>query len=186
MPTKMPNYPAMIRSGDLVFRQGRGIFSGIFRNVGNVASPFSHVGILYIESKNIFVIHTEASELTGVGFAKKEPLSKFISNRNAKSYKFYRVVGLDSSGINTMLKTALKYVRDKVPFDTEFNLKDSGKLYCTELVYKAYKTARINLVKKPSVIQVPTYYGIKEIETIPIGLLVKSSVIKPIQYERGD
>jgi len=179
-PEKMPFDVEMIRSGDLVFRKGRGIFSDIFKKIGDIDSPFSHVGIVYIEGNDVFTIHTEASELTGVGCAKKEQLSKFIDSRNAVTYAFYSIDGLGSASIKQVLKTALKYVNDKIPFDTKFNLRDDDKLYCTELVYKAFKTVGIDLVGKPNMIQVPNFNSLKKIEAIPVGQLLKSELIKLI------
>lgn len=178
----------MIRNGDLVFRKGRGLFSDIFKDIGEIDSPFSHVGIVYIEGNDVFAIHTEASELTGVGCAKKELLSTFVSSSNAQTYDFYRVNGLGSAGIKSVLKTALEYVTDKIPFDTKFNMKDNGRLYCTELVYKAYKVAGINLVKGPNMIQVPSIDGLKTLEAITVGQLLESEFINliPITKRRSE
>ncbi len=179
-PERIPFDIGIIKNGDLVFRQGRGIFSDIFKNIGETDSPFSHVGIVYKDGNDIFVIHTEANELTGVGFAKKEKLSDFISNSNSVTYDFYRIDDFRSARIQSVLKAALKYVNDKIPFDTDFNLRDNDRLYCTELVYKAFKSAGINLVGKPSMIQVPSLSGLHKLEAIPIGQLLNSESIKLI------
>ncbi len=176
--------PSSIRNGDLVFRLGRGIFSNFFKDIGDTSSPFSHVGIAYIENNSIFVIHTEASELTGVGVAKKERLSEFIGADNAKRYQFFRVAGPDDFSMDIVLRTALKYVSDQVPFDTGFDLTDSDRLYCSELVYKAYKAAGVSLVEEPAIIQISGYEGGRKIEAITIGQLVNSSIIKPIHHSR--
>jgi len=181
---KVPLDVKMIRSGDLVFRQGRGIFSELFRNIGDVDSQFSHVGVVYKENKGVHVIHTEASELTGIGAAKIEPLSDFISDSNAKKFAFYRVKGLNIEGAGLVLNTALKYVADRIPFDSDFNLSDNDKLYCTELVYKAYKTAGIYLVKKPSIIELPWFSSLKNFEAITIGQLLKSTAVKFIKTQK--
>jgi len=174
----------MIKSGDLVFRQGRGIFSELFRNIGDVETQFSHVGIVYKEKKGVFAIHTEANELTGVGFAKIEPLSNFVSNHNAIRYAFYRIEGLDNKRTKAVLRETLKYVRDKIPFDSDFNLRNSDRLYCTELVYKAYKSAGIRLVGKPSIIQLPGFSNLKNFEAITIGQLVESPSVQFIKTQK--
>ena len=183
-PERIPFDIEIIKTGDLIFRQGRGIFSDIFRNIGETDSPFSHVGIVYKDGNDIFVIHTEANELTGVGFAKKEKLSDFISNSNSVTYDFYRIDDFRSARIQSVLEAALKYVNDKIPFDTDFNLRGNDKLYCTELVYKAFKSAGINLVEKPSMIQVPSLSGLHKLEAITIGQLLKSESIKLISTRK--
>jgi len=177
----------MIKSGDLVFRQGRGIFSELFSNIGDVDSIFSHVGIVYKEKNDVFVIHTEANEFTGVGFAKVEPLSSFISRSNSITYDFYRVKELNNKNENIVLKTALKYVANKIPFDINFNLKDSDKLYCSELVYKAYKSAGISIIDKPTIIQLPGFSRPKAFKAVTIGQLMRSGAVKFIQTKKiGD
>ena len=41
---------------------------------------------------------------------------------------------------------ALTYVRDALPFDDRFNLESADRMYCTELVWRAYLKAGIDLV----------------------------------------
>lgn len=179
-PEKVPFDLAMIRSGDLIFRQGRGIFSEFFRNVGEVDSPYSHVGIIYVKNNNVFVIHTEANEMTGIGFAKKDKLVDFISNNNALTYGLFRIKGLGNKDAESVLKTALAYVSNKIPFDADFNLKSSDSLYCTELVYKAYKSAGFDLVEYPLIIHLPVLNGLLNLKAITVGQLVESEAIKLI------
>lgn len=180
---KVPLDVEMIKSGDLVFRQGRGIFSELFMNIGDVDSQFSHVGVVYKEKNVAHVIHTEANEFTGIGLAKIELLSDFVSDSNAIRYAFYRVKGLNNERAEHVVNTALKYVTDKIPFDSEFNLQDNNKLYCTELVYKAYKLAGVRLVEKPSIIQFPGLSLFKKFEAITVGQLLKSRAVKFIKAQ---
>ncbi len=184
---KTPLKLEMIRSGDLVFRQGRGFFSELFSNIGDIDSIFSHVGIVYKGKNDVFVIHTEANEFTGVGFARIEPLSSFISNRNSITYDFYRVKDLDNKNETLVLETALKYVAEKIPFDINFNLKDNDKLYCSELVYKAYKSAGISIIDTPAIIQLPGFSRSEAFKAITIGQLMRSGAVKFIQTKKiGD
>ncbi len=180
----IPAVPATIKSGDLVFRRGRGIFSEIFRDIGGTGSPFSHVGIVYIDNSSIFVLHTEANELTGIGHARKEKIDSFISKEHALSYAFFRVTGLDADGRASVLETALEYVRNRVPFDTSFSLEGDDRLYCSELVYKAFKSAQIYLVDSPSILRIPGFSVSGTLEAITIAQLLKSSNIQPIPIEK--
>jgi len=177
MEVKIPFDLGIIRSGDLVFRQGRGIFSGLFRNVGEVPSPYSHVGIIYVEKEDVFVIHSEANDVTGIGFSKKDNLYDFIDPTNALTYGFFRVKGLNANDAQYVLGTALAYVINRTPFDADFNLENDS-LYCTELVYKAYKSAGINLVRHPLTIQLPFVKGFIPFRAITVGQLVQSDTIQ--------
>lgn len=172
----------LIKNGDIVFRQGTGIFSYLFRNIGGEYSAFSHVGIVYFENNKVFVIHTEANDLTGIGFAKTEELSVFINACNASKHAFYRVQNLASYETATVLDSALKYVNDKIPFDTDFDLTNEDRLYCTELVYKAFKSIGCDLVRAPKKIQCIS--GLKAFEAITIGQLLASNKLKLIQNDK--
>jgi hypothetical protein len=180
LPQKMRSDLTKINNGDLIFRKGRGVFSDIFRNIGGEDSPFSHVGIIYLENNEVLVIHTEASEVTGIGYAKKEKLNDFISVANATKYAFYRVQDIESNEIDSIVHLALSYVSNSIPFDTDFDLMDDDRLYCTELVYKAFKSVGFNILEKPNKIKIPSVSGMKNIEAITIGQLLKSEKIKSI------
>ena len=175
---QIPFDSEIFRSGARIFRQGRGIFSEFFRNVGELNSPYSHVGIIYMENNNVFVIHTEANEVTGLGFAKKDELTNFISKTNAFSSGLYRIKNLGSKDAESVMKTALGYVRNKIPFDTDFDLNSSCSLYCTELVDMAYKSVGINLVEHPYIIQFPIINRLLNREVITVGQLVESNAIE--------
>lgn len=142
----------LFKNGDLILRKGYGLFSNIFCSIGNQKSPYSHVGIIYKVDKEVYVIHTEANEITGIGFAKKEHLNTFLEN--ASSAALYRVNALKNIDRESIVSSAMKYVRDKIPFDMDFNLHDDAKLYCTELVYKAFKANGFNIFGSPSLINV--------------------------------
>jgi hypothetical protein len=174
----------LITNGDLVFRQGTGIFSYLCRNIGGEPSTFSHVGIVYFENNKAFVIHTEANDLTGIGFAKKEELSIFISASNSSKHAFYRVQNLSSNQIEGVLDSAFKYVSDSIPFDTDFDLTNDHKLYCTELVYKAFKSIGCKLVRMHRKIDAQYVSRSKAFEVITIGQLLSSKKVKLIQYDR--
>lgn len=116
---------------------------------------FSHVGIIQIRESGVYVIHTEASELTGVGFAKIEPIEVFLNDDNAFFGSLYRLNDKPEAYGEAAVKNAVSFVKAEVPFDTAFDLGTQGRLYCTELVWLAYKKAGIDLVKEMDVLQTP-------------------------------
>ena len=56
----------------------------------------------------------------------------------------YRVRDTERAAEVASLK-ALEYYRNKIPFDTGFDIEDSGRLYCTELIWQVYMHAGIDL-----------------------------------------
>lgn len=127
----LPFDTGVLRHGDLICRYGDGFFSKYFRMVSDSVSDFSHVGFVHISGDSIHVIHSEASELTFVGFVHRDPLELFLKDVN--SWGIYRLDQPDSIK-NLMMDIAYDYHRKKVPFDMDFSLKDDSELYCTELI----------------------------------------------------
>ncbi len=172
--------PPGLRSGDLVFRAGRGIFSDLFRNIGEYRAAFSHVGIVYYQGGRAYVLHTEASELTGIGHARRDSLKDFIGEENASAYGFYRVEGLNEERRRLVVDKALQYVREQVPFDVSFDLNTDDKLYCSELVYKAFRAAKMDLVDAAWRFQVFGWPETGSREVISISQLISAGNIHPI------
>lgn len=135
-----------LRSGDVVCRQGRGFFSKYFRAFASQEQRYSHIGIIEVVRDSVFVIHTEASELTGVGAVKREPLARFL--KHSAVFGFYRIDGADSL-CRKIVARANEYYRQKVPFDLNFDAADDSELYCTELVAKTLNYAFDSILIKP-------------------------------------
>lgn len=133
-----------LRQASLVCRAGNGFFSGFFRRYGSQAQRYSHIGILSIEQGQAFVYHAEASELTGVGSVRREPLSIFLDG--IKTYAFYDMP-YDSSAKENILDTVKAYHHRHTPFDLNFDNANDKEVYCTELIAVA-----INKVMKQAVI----------------------------------
>lgn len=136
-----------VQNGDLIFRRGRSIESQIvLLSDGN--SDYSHVGIIYIKNKEPFVIHSvpakngEESELI-----KMEGVEEFLSKDKATRFAVFR---LADSLINIAAR-ASEFAYDcylkKYYFDNQYDLLSDKKLYCTELIWKAYKNAGVDIVQ---------------------------------------
>ena len=124
--------PSGISDGDLICRLGNGFFSGYFQRLNGKDCRFSHIGILSCEGDSVFVYHSEASELTGVGQVMKTPFEEFA--KDALEWEIFpfgdSVVGAE------VVKRAEFYRRKSTPFDLDFDLSNDSALYCTELVAK--------------------------------------------------
>ena len=168
----------IFNNGDLISRKGHGIFSDIFSSIGKGESPYSHVGIINKINNEVFVIHTEANEITGIGFAKEDCLIDFINN--ASSAALYRVKRVSSNKRQSIVLNALRYVRDKIPFDTDFDLSSDNKLYCTELVYKAFRDSGLNILGSPSIIRVSLFGSQINKKVITIEQLLEQDALELI------
>lgn len=134
-----------IKNGDLVLRCGRSIESFTVYTADN-NSEFSHIGIISIENNMSYVIHAVPCN---DNLIKKEKLTDFISPKFASTYAIYRT-NFNTSILKKVVNQAQLFRIKKYTFDTNYDLKTNTKLYCTELVLKAFQNTGIQLNIKPS------------------------------------
>ncbi len=108
-------------------------------------SYYSHVGIISIEDGDSLVVHVAPNEDEEIsGLVQIEALGRFSRVSNASAIRVMRVsdpiVALRASSI------AKTYYQEGITFDDDFSLDSDSSMYCTELVWKAYKQAGIDLI----------------------------------------
>jgi hypothetical protein len=152
---------ATYASGDILCRYGDGVFSRYFSAAASKASVYSHVGIVACKGDSVYVYHVEASELTGVGVVKKEPLADFLSA--ITTYGLYRS-SFSPDITAKMVTQAVVYYQRKIPFDLAFDASNDRKLYCTELVADCINHATSDSTIKPGLqIRHRLFYSIDDI-----------------------
>ena len=133
-----------LKAGDLVFRRGRSLTSRMVL-AADQRSAYSHVGIVVLTDDGPRVVHA----IPGEDFDEPmplqvEPVASFTEAASAVSIRRLKEAGADyaehAAGI------ALSYVHDSVLFDADFNLQSRDAMYCTELVWHAYRDAGLDLV----------------------------------------
>lgn len=176
MPTTQPprSFPPFLRDGDIVFRMGRGLFSPIWGRVGAHSVPYSHVGI-FVEGKGGgHIIHTEANEFTGNGYAREEPFAVFLGKPRAASGTVFRPRALLRDDQRKMVVQAAQgYVQNRIPFDVEFDLATHDRLYCSELIWRAFKSVGIELAPRHDVLEPTPFLGGKRREIISLNNLLE-------------
>lgn len=136
-----------LRSGDIVCRLGNGFFSNYFRKYASKEQRYSHIGIVEVTGDTVFVIHTEASELTGIGYAKREPIADFV--KGVTAFGCYRLQS-DKELREKFVKKGKSYYLKHTAFDLDFDATDDAKVYCTELVATALNDAFDRKLIKPN------------------------------------
>jgi len=140
------NFESKLQSGDLVFRRGISPESYVVIATDR-KSRFSHVGILVKENNDWYVIHAVPGEnKKGPDFIKKEKLAEFLAPQKASSFAIYR--SKFPKAVNeSAARHALQFYTNRLLFDNNYDLTTDDKLYCTELVIKAFNQTYLNLKK---------------------------------------
>ena len=121
---------SLFHSGDIIFRDGRGIISNAFKKFSLTDPRYSHAGIIHKENGKTFVYHIIGGHEDKN--MKKEPLTEFCNHIQANAFAVYRT-NLDGDKIDFFAK---HYYEKNIKFDNDFNLNTDDKMYCTELIYK--------------------------------------------------
>lgn len=153
--------PATLNKGDVVVRKGNGYFSSFFMKLGSQEKKYSHIGLIDKVGDSLFVIHIEASELTGQGEVLREPITAFL--KDIETYAFYANM-LSASQQQAVVSQATAYYKAKVAFDLEFDSANDEKLYCSELVAKSINKAIDSIIIQPTLqYKEVLFYGLDDI-----------------------
>lgn len=133
------------QNGDLVFRKGVGMASRFITNTDK-SGVYSHVGIMVSKNNDWYVVHAVPGENKKgePETIKMETPEVFFCRKRAKSGAVMRVIEPGSFG-ETAAKLATSIFERGITFDHEYNLDDTLKMYCTELVWHAYMQAGIDI-----------------------------------------
>ncbi len=133
-----------LHNGDLILRCGRSAESFAIY-LADANTDFTHIGIISIENDILYVIHAVPSK---TNLVQKERLTNFLNSKNTSKFAIYRS-NFNEVYLDKVVKTANSYYLNKYEFDNEYDLNTNAKLYCTELILKAFKNAGILLNIKP-------------------------------------
>lgn len=137
--------PDTWQTSDVIFVEGTSLRSSVVRFLEFGRTDYSHVGLIVLQDGTPFVIHADPK----LGRVIKERWDEFLSPDRADGAAVYRVIGGSASSVIRASQIAMQYLSDAVPFDDEFDLSTDKKLYCTELVWRAYLSVGIDLRNKP-------------------------------------
>ena len=134
----------VFESGDIVFRRGTGLLSQAVLSA-DVDSTFSHTGIVYLIDGVPFVVHASPGEsLAHPSKLKVDSMAEFLEPASAAAVYRART---DSEALGRRAaERAYAYALEGRLFDTQLDLGTDEALYCTELVWKSYLAAGLDLV----------------------------------------
>ncbi|MGB0768982.1 MAG: YiiX/YebB-like N1pC/P60 family cysteine hydrolase [Phycisphaeraceae bacterium] len=135
-----------LRTGDIIIAGGVSMHSRVVMALTD-DNKYSHVGLIENTPAGLFVIHA-APKGAGDGGAgdrvARIPLAMFLADRGYVAIKVVRLDG-DAAGPSRLALDACAFasacVDRAVPFDNDFDIGESRRMYCSELVYLAYQHA---------------------------------------------
>jgi uncharacterized protein YycO len=123
---------ANAQDGDIICRLGDRTWSLYFKGLSKRDKRFSHLGIIHRKDDAIMVINAEGRAWAGKDYVNEVALQEFITP--ARMIGLYRLDNADGKAITG---EALQLIGR--PFDWDFDLANTDKLYCTELLYAVLK-----------------------------------------------
>ena len=135
-----------LHEGDIVFRKGRSLVSTIVL-MNDPGTDYSHVGMVCLIKGAPFIVHAVPGEPdeNGDELVKCDTPREFLSSEKASRFAICRMTSDTADCPVKAAQTALSYFKARIPFDKAFDIKTDNKLYCTELVWKAYLATGINI-----------------------------------------
>ena len=124
-----------LQAGDLIFIEGSGYLSELFRNCARRDRSYSHAGIVVrTETDSLVIAHMEMVKQGDSSDFHLESIQSFIST--SRSWGIYRLP-LTVAERQAIAQYTL-YIQKRQPsFDMSFNANDTTEFYCTELLMHA-------------------------------------------------
>ena len=155
---------ADFRQADIAFRLGRTLQSEAIASQG--VGGYSHIGVLVEIDSALHVVHIEPTR-RGSEKVKTETLREFFHPERSAAGCVMRYSGVNDS-LRVILADYIKrYLDSEITFDHDYQLSDSSRMYCTELVESVYshigvalsqgKRIRLPLAKEPVILPSAIY-----------------------------
>ena len=122
-----------INSGDIILRKGYGLVSATISETYNTNLDVSHCAFIIKKDNKFSVVHSVSQSLSNFDGVQTQDLETFIKDSRKGSIIIVRYKPRPLDDISKIEKRVNYYLEKKVPFDHDFNLNDSSKIYCSEL-----------------------------------------------------
>lgn len=122
-----------LRTGDVVLQTHGGRLGKVIQGV--TQSPFDHCGMIIVERGRIRVIEA-------VGPVREVSLDQWVARGEGRKVAVYRPTDALAERVEAAVQAARRLLGR--PYDIAYEL-DDAKIYCSELVWKAWKAAGFEL-----------------------------------------
>lgn len=129
-----------LHNGDIVLRTGRDLISTWFSQFNKTDKTFSHCGIAFYEKNSWVVYHSLGGEDNPDAKLRRESFEKFIHPKHNIGFGICHY-NLSRDENDTLQKIVTSFYKNQIPFDMKFDLQSDDRLYCAEMIYKAFNKA---------------------------------------------
>jgi uncharacterized protein YycO len=127
-----------LEEGDIILRRGEGFVSSVISNLNDADYQISHCAILVKKDSVTWnVIHTVSSELSNIDGVQTEELDRFTAESVENTIVVLRYKASKDKRTE-IANRARYYLTRQIGFDNSFDIADTTKFYCTELVYRVF------------------------------------------------
>lgn len=131
--------PDRFAPGDILLRRGSSLASAMIAKAFPDARQMSHCGILVRDDGEWKVIHSISGKIDDRDGVRMDPVADFLARaKPGMAFHIRPAFPVDRSRVE---QSGLRYLNLGSPFDHDYDLRDSGKLYCSELIRAAYLDA---------------------------------------------
>ncbi|WP_176954455.1 YiiX/YebB-like N1pC/P60 family cysteine hydrolase [Niabella drilacis] len=162
----------LLRSGDLVLRNGTDATSQATRRFNRKDTSFSHCGIIAVEEGRVWVYHAIGGSYNPSQQLKKELLDSFSDPADNDRIAVYRYP-LSKEEQQRLINIVRQYYKNRLPFDLFFNFETDDRMYCSEFVFKSINKSMDGRLLPIAQQQPPVYISIDDLFLNPYATLIK-------------
>lgn len=131
--------PSALHEGDILLLRTSTLRGQIVLRAGDT-DKFTHVGIVHIHNGVPYLIHADPESVV-----RSENMALMFLRSGVRSFKILRVSHQASAHIAA--QWAMQHAEQVTIFDQNFRYTTPDTLYCTELVWRAFQSTGIDLLK---------------------------------------
>jgi hypothetical protein len=125
----------LIKSGDIILRNGTDEVSRTARSFNRIDTSFSHCGIVLLENDSLFVYHALGGSYNPSQKLRRDPIDNFCLPPEADRFAIYRY-DLQQQQTDSLSSIVRGYYAAGLRFDLYFNFLTDDRMYCSEFVFK--------------------------------------------------
>ncbi len=129
-----------LTNGCILLRTGNDVISSMFAKFNLQDKTYSHCGIAFKENNQWYVYHSIGGEDNPDEKLRRDTYQRFVSNAHNLGFGICNLQ-LNESQQNELRSVVSSFYTQKIPFDMQFDLSTDQRLYCAEMVYKAFHKA---------------------------------------------